>query len=125
MKGQLDNYLKAKADFIVEFKKWCADKSVDVNERWDLFILSELGEDYNFIMSPLGHLSYFDDLYYEKHETITAEELLERFKEHKLDYKDDPDGFSKEFKQEMAEFNEDEYKEFFLQKFIKSFKLDW
>ena len=129
MKEQLNNYLKAKADFIIEFKKWCADKSVDVNERWDLFILSELGDRHSWILRPFeifGQL-YFDDLSYEKHEIITADGLLERFWEHKSDYEEDEGDYelSKEFKQAVAEFNEDEYKEFFLQKFVKSFKLDW
>jgi hypothetical protein len=132
MKEQLDSFLKTKQDFIVEFKKWCADKSVDVNERWDLFILSKLGDVAYPYESPFEDWDpsfYMETLCYDKCQTIDVEGLLTSVKEYISDYYE-LDLEDEEFVPDSSpdwvnQFNEEEYKEFFLQQFIKSFKLDW
>ncbi len=105
MKEQVEELEKLKLKITANLKEWVKDKSISLDERWDVFIKSDLGD----------HKTYYEDFVnfesddycdnFEKYQTLNLSNAI--------NYKN----FSDE---EYNEFRED-----VLNKFIKSFKWDW
>lgn len=120
MKDKIEEFLKTKEQLTEELKIWVKDKSIPLEERWEVFIKSELGEQSDFYedfvhiesdeYNPDGHF------HIDRHELITVQEILERAQE--ANY------YSKEI---MLDTEEKiiEFKEEVLSKFIYSFENDW
>lgn len=109
MKNKIIQILKNIEEVKKEFREWCANKDIPLDERWSLFVSSTLGIDKIYIENfdcKLGR-DYQEDLEY-KYETHTVENIL--------DFASDND-YTKE---EIIIF-----KEKVLEKFIYSFKFDW
>jgi hypothetical protein len=106
MKEKIEKFLKLKKDLTSELKKWVKDKSIPLEERWDVFVDSELWENDCYII----HSDVLDlDRCYsnmDRHETINVEWILEYF--------------SDEPKEKL-----DKFKEEILENFIYSFTYDW
>lgn len=116
MKHEIQSFLETKQNLINRFKAWVTDKSVPLEERWELFIKSDLGDISTYYENPPGidwnkHTLY-DDFYYDKYATCKAKDILERVQE-------------EEEKFSWDENKEVEFKEFFLNKFLKGFINDW
>jgi hypothetical protein len=116
MRDKIKNILKDVEDLKLEFKKWCKDKTIPLNERWDVFIESKLGTIDSFYRNPPGinwnKKTLYDDFYTEKRETLAANDML--------------DMINQEFDTfDWDEQKEIEFKESFLQDFCKGFINDW
>ena len=90
-----------------EVKKYCQDGFISLEDRWDVFIESDMGDHKSSIQryTPLIN-DYIDQRYWSRYETVYIDYIVDLFEE--LDEK-----FVKEFKEDT------------LQMFIKSFELDW
>ncbi len=109
MKEKIEEALKSLENLKKEFKKWCKDKSIPLDERWNLFIKSKLGDhssSYEDFDCKLGR-DYTDDL---------EDKYLNHDVEDVLEYTD----LSNYEEKEIIE-----YKENVLKSFIKSYTFDW
>lgn len=126
-------------DHITEkLKVWVVDKDIPLEERWDTFIKSGLGEHHVFLVKfkSLGEdfISYDGKFHAERHQTVDVEDieqiLLDGHGHWEGDWEGrwDGDGHWKgeefiheEYPEEMIA----EFKEEVLEKFLKSFEFDW
>lgn len=103
LQKRLELFNKAKENIKSDLKKFVVDKSYPLNERWNLFIESDLGDDDVFIpffkSFDIDHCRDFN-----RYELISVEEILENLE---------------------TEEEENNFKEEILQMFIKSFIFDW
>src|SRR5688572_26642391 len=81
MKDKIKKFLDEKKEIIKELKKYVKDKSISLNDRWDLFIISELGDHDGYYFEPKGidwnkHTLY-DDFHTDKYGTLNCKEMLE------------------------------------------------
>lgn len=98
-----------KSELVKELKIYVVDKSISLDERWDLFIKADVGEelyDYeNFVnFSSDDWCDHFN-----RHQTID----LTQVKKENWYYKFESDEAYNEFREDV------------LSRFIKSFKNDW
>lgn len=100
------------SDVKKDLKKYCADKSIPLEERWKTFIDSDLGDHDRYKHDPDGvdNTDLCQYFWYEKGESVSAIDLLDSCK---LEGNED------------LKFNETEFKEYFLKEFVKSFTYDW
>lgn len=106
LQKRLELFNKAKENIKSDLKKFVVDKSYPLNERWNLFIESDLGDNDVFMSS----FESFDinSYYYRnfnRYELISVKKMLETLK--------------------LEEEEENNFKEEILQMFIKSFIFDW
>ena len=110
MKKEIEELEKLKLKITTNLKEWVKDRSISLDERWNLFFKSNLGDHKNWI-EDFKNLDS-DDLVksrdYNRHETVYLEDL-------------------KEYGVESIESDENynEFREDVLSKFIKSFEWDW
>ena len=107
MREEIENLLIEKDRLKTKLKTWVIDKSVPLDERWEVFFKSGLG----------NHKSYYQDFKYfstnnycddrGKYAVIDLENVEERYLEDLTE-------------EQLIEFKED-----VLSKFIKSFTFDW
>ena len=116
MKDKIENILKDIEALKLQFKEWCKDKTVPLDERWEVFIKSDLGDIDDFYRNPPGinwnKKTLFDDFYTDKRSTLSANDMLNIII-------DEPEKF------DWDEEKEIEFKESFLQDFCKGFINDW
>lgn len=112
IKLQLSQHQKAREKLTKELKEIVKDKGIPLDIRWDLFISSGLGEDSIFSEKPPG-VDTVDYLinkhFHSRYEIVEVAIFLEII----LDAED------------IEDFDEVTFKEYFLEEFVKSFKLDW
>lgn len=110
MKERIEQLAKLKVEITSDLREWVKDKSIPLDERWDVFFASGLG-----IHS--GNIEKFinlndDDLVsrmdYNRHEIVKLGDI----REYGID--------SLESDEDYNDFRED-----VLEKFIKSFEWDW
>ena len=101
---QVKQFLEEKNDLTEGLKVWVKDKSVPLEERWDVFLDSELGEISTYYEDYDGVDT--DDLLadHDKYQVIRVEHILERIE-------DDEDAIR--------------FKEDVLDKFSAGFEYDW
>ena len=112
LKGELTLFNKQKEELTQKVKSFCQNKEYPLNERWNLFIDSDLGIHSRYYKEFKGINSdlYYDDFYIANYETVKVKYLLNRGIEIKLLDSDD----------KINTFKED-----VLSQFIKSFENDW
>lgn len=112
LQKRIELFNKAKENIKSDLKNFVVDKSYPLNERWDLFIESDLGEHTNYYAEFEGINSdrYYDDFYIEKYETVQVKYLLKR-------------GIEKQILDSDYKINM--FKEDVLTQFIKSFEYSW
>lgn len=115
LQKRIELFNKAKENIKSDLKKVVVDKSYPLNERWDLFIESNLGEHTNYYVEFEGFEGinsdrYYDDFYIEKYETVQVKYLLKR-------------GIEKQILDSDYKINM--FKEDVLTEFIKSFEYNW
>lgn len=113
MKEKIEDALKVLKECKEEFKQWVKDQSVPLDERWNLFIQSKLGDHRHYYERFANFPSdgYYDDFFWDRHMTITVDNMYEAGldREGYLDTQD----------------KADEFREDVLRQFIYSFNIDW
>lgn len=104
------------------YVEYIRDKSIPLNDRWEVF--KEAPKDWknqsNWVQQfeverKLGEISWYDDFYIEKNQTVDMVDIVERLE-------DDPTRFfNKGWTLELIV----EFKEEILQENISSFNYDW
>lgn len=100
-----------------QFETVIRDKSIPLEERWALFVWAPITfkntsswvEDFDSEKLLGSKIFWYDDLYYERYETVNTTDMIERFKE------------KEEFTPEII----DAFKEEILQKNLGSWVNDW
>ena len=105
LQKRIELFNKAKESIKSDLKKFVVDKSYPLNERWDLFIESDLGDDDKY----MPYTNFFD----------ITHKYQSNFKKYELAF---VEGISKNLD---TEEKENSFKEEILQMFIKSFIFDW
>jgi hypothetical protein len=111
MKEKIEKYLEDKDILTKEMKLWVVDKTVPLDERWNLFLESQLGDDKSYI---------------ERFDCKVGDNMVDDMenKYAKFDIKTSWDyGVFDDY--EYSEEEMIEYKENVLKSFIKSFQNDW
>lgn len=112
MQKQIEEFLDVKKQLAEQLKVWVKDKSIPLDQRWELFVKSELGEKSNWIERFEGIDSdlYYDEFYIHKYQTTTVDYLYECACENDILVTDE---------------DKEAFKEDVLDQFIFSFKFDW
>ena len=99
-----------------EIIPYIQDKSLPLNERWDCFINNDLGGHDCYIQrfngSKIG-IDFIEDGWKEKYMTLYVSDILE--------HDEKGNNITEKYTQEEI----DEFRENVLQKYIKSFELNW
>ncbi len=113
MREIIETYIKGKELVISSLKDWVKDKNISLEERWEVFIKSDLGTKSKFIERFIGIDSDDYDqegpIYLSKYEYISVEKLLDLAIEAEVIFEND-----------IILFKED-----VLNRFIAGFKFDW
>lgn len=111
----LEGYDLLTQDLTQKVKKFVRDKNIPLDDRWDIFVFSQLGESDNYIVR-LNSYDMDDYLEYkQRHETIDLTDFVEEYLYERLD--DDDEEINSEIVNAV--------KEEILDLFIKEFKFDW
>lgn len=118
MKNKIKELNLLKKTLTKELKIWVKDKSIPLDERWDVFHDSQLGEELSFYEEFEGVDSdgYYDNYYIDKYQTVYTKNLFEMASE-------------KRYNKQKAELDtiekQNAFKEDVLNKFVKSFEMNW
>lgn len=112
--NEINRYQDLKENTTKKVKEYVQNKENPLEERWNIFIASELGDHLSYYEEfegiDWGKHTLYNDFCCEKYQTIDAYDILSIIK-------DDLESFE--------DFQEDVFKEDVLSKFIYSFKNDW
>lgn len=113
MKEKVENYLNLQNEIRIELKEYVKDKSIPLDERWELFIMCELGNNEPYIehFNSFNDDELFAELELSRNEVVTSESII--------------DLLDTNIYGEYLYTTLDDVKEEILDKFITSFKLDW
>jgi hypothetical protein len=116
LKELISQHKKERELLIEKLKDYCKDRTIPLEERWELFIESDLGEIDNYYHEPDGinwnKYTLYDDFNCDKYATIDVKGMLKTCKKVLVD-------------DENFTFDEVVFKEYFLNKFLKGFINDW
>lgn len=121
MDERLDAYITHRNEFRELLKAFCANKTIPVNERWEAFIKSDLGDIYENMIVPDGMVKQvgevapydYETAYgWQKRQLVSISDWLEQ-------------DFEGNDENEPLIVDTDVFKEYFLTKFIKAFIFDW
>jgi coenzyme F420-reducing hydrogenase alpha subunit len=114
MKEKIEKFLQEKKTLIEELKKWVVNKSIPLEERWELFIKSELGdhETSYWDFNTFDNEKFHDGEYRQKYQTLIPEDVINW-------------ATSKFNKINATEEQINNFKEEVLKNFIKSWEFDW
>ena len=116
MQEELRNYLQAEKDFYASqasfrarFKEWCQDTTVPLEDRWNAFCDSKLGDEERDVY-PLEEWVSANSTTeicaeYDRRTVVDSEDLIGTCM--------------------VPKDKEDEYKEYVLEKYVRSVKVDW
>jgi hypothetical protein len=94
-------------------KEFCQDKSIPLEERWEVFITSGLGDHDSWYHDADGidwdRYTLHDNFYCDRHEVMKVDRMLTLAKQGNM----------------FEENGEEAFKEYFLDKFVYSFENDW
>lgn len=102
MKEKLRQFKKIQSEFTQELKAYCKDKSIPIDERWEVFAESGMGNIHRWITKckPIREIINHDECYFEKYSTNNYAELLERLEDpEEYDYVGLKDGWQNELKE--------------------------
>lgn len=112
IKEKVEEFLDLQNDLRIELKEYVKDKSISLDERWELFITCELGdrEPYCESFESFDYDNFYATYEFSRDEEITSEDIIYRL--------------SKDSEQYLYT-TLDDVKEEILDKFLYSFKFDW
>lgn len=102
MKEKLKQFKKIQIEFEQELKAYCKDKSIPIDERWEVFVESKMGTIGRWITKckPIRKIINRDECYFEKYSTNRYVELLERLEDpEEYEYVGLKDGWQNELKE--------------------------
>jgi|SRR6188508_1971822 len=127
MKSKIVKFLVEKDKLTEELKEWVKDKSISLDERWEVFIESDLGIHKSFIerFKTLDNDLIGTDcaISVYKYETIFVESIYEAIQEAQEELEENPD--SVYVSKKLANTDLNSFREECLEKFIKSFEFNW
>lgn len=114
VQARLELLRRATEGIKIEVKEYCQDTSKPLEDRWNLFINSGLGDHSNYIEEFDSEIIkwFLDTDCYQRHETIYVKRIIEIY----CDNNDIED---------INDLDVIKLKENILKQFIKSFDLDW
>lgn len=119
---------QAKDNLYNEVKKYCQNKEIPLDDRWDIFCGADLGDHFSWITrySPIVD-EYIEEGYLNRYETIYIDDILEWYEEKVYEILEEELGEEPAQEQVEVYMREPlvEFKEDTMQKFIKSFNFDW
>lgn len=127
MKNKIEEYLKLQETLREELRSWVLDEDVPLEERWEVFISSDLGDHSYWIENfhPLLE-KYYLNRECNRHETIEIYSVDENYQEDLWDkysrIEDDSDKINLLIIQDETL---QEFRRAAMKAFIKSFVLDW
>lgn len=112
IKEKVEEFLDLQNNLRVELKEYVKDKSISLDERWELFITCGIGneEPYYEDFKSFNHEEFFSDLELNRNEVITSEWIV---------------NLLSTIYGEYLYTTLDDVKEEILDKFLYSFKYDW
>jgi hypothetical protein len=133
VKTEIELVNRAVANLQKTFCEVIKDKTIPLNDRWDLWrgAPSDLKAHDSCVVhfdieDKVGEISWYDDFYIERHETVDMFDLIERIREDvkygAMDY-----AYTKRITKKFVECSEllDEWREEILQMNLESFEFDW
>lgn len=94
-------------------RKFVVDKSINIDDRWELFLESKLGDEHWACEMPnISQRDLMEDLFLIRNETIYIDELLELSIQNEVIQKHETDKIN-------------QYKEFCLENFINVLSFNW
>lgn len=123
MKEKINQYLNLQKELKSELREWVKDESIPLIERYDLFLLSGLGEDARFYLHPpcidWNRVNLEDNFYLEKYSQCSIGRFIETALENKEEWEDgEPSPYDECGKEKLIRY-------FMIDKFVKSFTHDW
>jgi hypothetical protein len=135
VKTEIELVNRAVANLQKTFCEVIKDKTIPLDERWNLWrdAPSNLKENESWIVNfeienKVGEISWFDDFYIERNQTIYMADIIEREREDVKYLQGDPDyKFAKQITKKFMDSPEllDEWREEILQLNLESFQLYW
>lgn len=132
LKGELFIFNKQKKELTRKVKLFCQNKEYPLDDRWNLFINSDLGNHKNYIQDfAIIDLEYLRD--FNKYELVKSDDLIDMYFDYLSDDLYDNLNMTCNYgTDEYQSFIEthvnpkvDAFKEEILKLFIKSFTYDW
>jgi len=112
MKEKIEQFFLLKKELEIELVEWVKDKSIPLEERWDVFIKSKLGNHSGGLYWNFESLD--EELFHSEHgkyETLNVEDVIS--------------WFARNNKNKYTETDFNNFKEEALAEFIYSWDLDW
>ena len=119
MGDRIKAILKATDVLVKDFEEWCKDKTIPLDERWDIFMKSGFGKHHTYYwdFKTFDQNAFHDGEHVRRYETCDPVRVIDEFgKGERLEDFIDQDNYDKlviDFKEEV------------LEKFIKSWNFDW
>ncbi len=110
MKEKIQQLKDLKQELTLELKEWVKDKTIPLDERWDLFFQSDLGD----------HRTWIEDFKNLDSDNIAKNRDVNR---HETIYLDTIEEWYIKSIEDSEKY--DEFREDVLSKFIQSFEWDW
>jgi hypothetical protein len=127
MKEELNEFFKQEQYIKGKLKEWVKDKSISLEERWEVFIKSGLGIHDNYYQTfgilDGDWIQSEGPIYAERYEKVNVERIIESIEEAKQTLMEDPD--DEYLNKDFANVDLVKLKEAILESFIKSFNFDW
>ena len=121
LKNKLEAFKELKQIALDLLKEVVTDKSIPLEDRWNCFIKSNLGEHSQWYKNPDGinwnKYTLYDDFHTDKYASITAESFVNICKDIISDQEEDVD--------EGRKINLNEVKEYFMKNLLIGFTNDW
>lgn len=121
MKNKIEQFNEAKLQLTDELRKWVLDESIPLDERFNIFINSDLGNEMGWFQCFTPYLKqYLENC--QRYQTISMQNVYESFVDNLcyLENVEDESLLSEGAKERLSEFMRNT-----LINFIKSFEYDW
>ncbi len=108
MKEKIQELEKLKLKLTADLKEWVKDKSIPLDERWEVFFASGLGD----------HETCYEDFV-----NLNSDDYCDRVSRHEVIYLSDIRDWGIDSLESDEDY--DAFREDVLERFIKSFEFDW
>jgi len=120
MQNKVKEFLKLKEELTTELREWVVDKTVPLEERWNVFCQSKLGDHEGYYVDFHPYISeYLEDR--DRHELINLESIVNRLIDWYADNEMENEvEDSKDPQQTLIDLQES-----ILENFVYTFEYDW
>lgn len=128
-KDQILNFFKLRDNIELVVKEYIQDKSIPLDDRWEIFEKSGFGCEKSWIQhleSLNDDIVMYDGLVHaDRHQAVSVFEILERYYEHKEDFEKKSYNADKYLEWQKYKFDPVAFQEECLEKFVKGWVYDW